>query len=67
MRNDTGSSDDESLADWIAMRGEGAFDGGNGVGRPYCLHSLQVLTANGALLGPGSDRYQGKIPIPMLY
>jgi hypothetical protein len=66
MRNDTGSSDDEPLADWIAMRGEGAFDGGNGAGRPYCLHSL-LLTANGSLLGPGSDRYQGKIPIPMLY
>jgi hypothetical protein len=36
---------------------EGALDGGNGIGRPFCLHSLQVLTADGALLGPGSDRY----------
>ncbi|KAJ7819743.1 hypothetical protein B0H14DRAFT_2835530, partial [Mycena olivaceomarginata] len=30
-RNDTGSSDDEPLADWIAMRGKGALDGENGV------------------------------------
>ncbi|KAJ7819758.1 hypothetical protein B0H14DRAFT_2835585 [Mycena olivaceomarginata] len=27
---------------------------------------FKFLTADGALLGPGSDRYQGRIPIPML-
>ncbi|KAJ7767358.1 hypothetical protein B0H14DRAFT_3895080, partial [Mycena olivaceomarginata] len=31
-RNDTGSSDDGPLADWVAVRGEGALDGGKATG-----------------------------------